>query len=86
MNKSNLWSLRLGFSSKQASEIEKLGIAPFLQKSMSASFTNDMPSFLNDDPKTLAELRELRLSIKNTSSDEQKKILKKQIRNAIELK
>ena len=86
MNKSTLWSLRVGFSGKQAVEIEKFGIAGFLQKSIHAPFSNDLPDCLKDDPKTLAELKELRQSIKNSDSEEQKKILKKQIRNSIELK
>jgi len=86
MNKSNLWSLRLGFSSKQSSEITKSGITEFVQKSIQAPFENEMPDCLKDDPKTLAELKEFRQSIKNSDSEEQKKILKKQIKNAVELK
>lgn len=86
MNKSNLWSLRLGFSSKQSSEITKSGITEFVKKSIHAPFENEMPDCLKDDPKTLAELKEFRQSIKNSDSEEQKKILKKQIKNTIELK
>lgn len=86
MNKSTIWSLRLGFSSKQSSEIDAFGISNFIQKSIHAPFTNEMPDCLKDDPKTLAELKEVRQSIKNADSDEQKKILKKQIRNSVELK
>jgi uncharacterized protein (DUF1800 family) len=86
MNKSNLWSIRLGFSSKQASEIEKNGIELFVKNAIKENFSSAMPSFLNDEPKTIAELREVRKSFKNSDQDEQKKILKKQIKNAIELK
>lgn len=86
MNKNNLWSLRLGFSSKQASEIEKSGFEKFLKHSFASTFDKKLPQFLEDDPKTLAELRELRQSIKNADSEEQKKMLKKQIRNSFELK
>ena len=86
MNKSNLWSLRLGFSSKQSTEISNYGITNFVQKSIQAPFENDLPDCLKEDPKTLAELKELRQSIKNADSDEQKKILKKQIKNSVELK
>jgi uncharacterized protein (DUF1800 family) len=86
MNKSNLWSLRLGFSSKQALEIEKNGIEKFIQKSMHLNVSNDMPDFLKDEPKTIAELRTLRQSIKNADSDEQKKFLKQQIKKGIQLK
>jgi uncharacterized protein (DUF1800 family) len=86
MNKSNLWSLRLGFSSKQSTEINKSGITKFIKTSIHAAFDNNMPDCLKDDPKTLAELKEIRQSIKNSNSDEQKKILKQQIKNSVELK
>ena len=74
MNKSNLWSLRLGFSSNQSLEIEKNGIEKFIQKSIHLNVSNDIPDFLINEPKTIAELRTLRQSIKNADSDEQKKI------------
>ena len=86
MNKSNLWSLRLGFSSKQALEIEKYGLDKFLKNSFSSKYDTTLPLFLEDDPKTLAELKAFRQTIKNTDSEEQKKILKQQLRNSIELK
>lgn len=86
MNKSNLWSLRLGFTSKQAATIEQLGLDKFLKQSFASKFDKQLPQFLEDDPKTIAELRELRQTIKNADSEEQKKVLKKQIRNSIELK
>lgn len=86
MNKSNLWSLRMGFSGKQATTIEQLGIENFLKKSMAATFPKELPEFLNDEPKTIADLREARQKIKEADSEEQKKFLKKQIRNSVELK
>ncbi len=86
MNKGHLWSLRLGFSGKQASEIEKNGIKNFVQKSIQAKFSNDIPEFLKEEPKTISELRALRQSIKNADSDEQKKFLREQIKKGVELK
>lgn len=86
MNKSNLWSLRLGFSGKQAHALEKLGLDNYLKKSFNSKFENKLPIFLEDDPKTLAQLKDYRMSIKDADSDEKKKLLKKQIRNSIELK
>lgn len=86
MNKKNLWSLRLGFTSKQAAAIEQLGLDKFLKQSFASKFDKQLPQFLEDDPKTLVELRELRQTIKNADSEEQKKLLKKQLRNATELK
>lgn len=86
MNKSNLWSLRLGFTSKQARTIEQFGLDKFLKQSFASKFDKQLPQFLEDDPKTIAQLRELRQTIKKANSEEQKKVLKKQIRNSIELK
>ena len=86
MNKSNLWSLRLGFSSTQAAQIENLGIEKFLKQSFASKFESHLPKFLEDDPKTLAELKEFRNKIKETTSEEGKKVLKQQLRNSSELK
>lgn len=86
MNKSNLWSLRLGFSGKQAQLIEELGFEKFLNQSYATTFEKTFPTFLDDEPKTIAELKELRQSIKNGTADDQKKVIKKQIKNATELK
>ncbi|MEI7509746.1 MAG: DUF1800 domain-containing protein [Flavobacterium sp.] len=86
MNKSNLWSLRLGFSSRQAAQIESIGIERFLKQSFTSNFDKHLPQFLEDDPKTLAELKEFRNKIKETTSEEGKKVLKQQLRNSSELK
>ena len=86
MNNSNLWSLRLGFSGKQATAIENLGLTTFLKKSFASAFVNKLPLFLQDDPKTLSELKEFRTSIKESNDEEKKKLLKKQLRNSVELK
>jgi uncharacterized protein (DUF1800 family) len=86
MKKSILWSLRLGFSGKEALEIEKNGIDLFIRNSIKASFEKKTPSFLEDDPKTLAELKEIRQQIKVATSEEQKQIVKKQFLSSLEMK
>ena len=86
MKKSNLWSLRLGFSGKESDAIEKLGLEKFLKHSYDSKFDEQLPAFLNDDPKTLIELKELRESIKTADSEEKKKVLKREIYSAVELK
>ncbi|WP_264525451.1 DUF1800 domain-containing protein [Flavobacterium sp. N502536] len=86
MKKSNLWSLRLGFSGKESDAIEKLGLEKFLKHSYESKFDTQLPAFLEDDPKTLLELKELRESIKTADSEEKKKVLKKEIYSAVELK
>jgi len=86
MKKSNLWSLRLGFSGKESDAIEKLGLEKFLKHSYDSKFDEQLPAFLNDDPKTLIELKELRESIKTADSEQKKKVLKREIYSAVELK
>ncbi|MBP4139868.1 DUF1800 domain-containing protein [Flavobacterium geliluteum] len=86
MDKSNLWSLRLGFSGKEAAAIEKLGLEKFLKKSYTSKFDWSVPDFMADDPKTLAELKVIREQIKNADAEEKKKILKKEIYSAVEFK
>jgi uncharacterized protein (DUF1800 family) len=86
MKKSNLWSLRLGFSGKEADEIEKLGIEKFLKKSYASKVDTQLPAFLEDDPKTLLQLKELKESIKNADSEAKKKVLKREVYSAIEFR
>ncbi|MGE8341080.1 MAG: DUF1800 domain-containing protein [Flavobacterium sp.] len=86
MKKSNLWSLRLGFSGKESDKIEKLGLEKFLKHSYDSKFDKQLPAFLDDDPKTLLELKALRESIKTADSEFKKKVLKKEIYSNVELK
>ncbi|MCV9929261.1 DUF1800 domain-containing protein [Flavobacterium sp. LS1R49] len=86
MKKSNVWSLRLGFSGKESDKIEKLGLEKFLKHSYDSKFDKQLPAFLDDDPKTLIELKELRESIKTADSEAKKKILKQEIYSSVELK
>jgi uncharacterized protein (DUF1800 family) len=86
MDKSNLWSLRLGFSGKEAGKIQKLGFEKFLKQSYNSKVDKQLPAFLEDDPKTVAQLKELRQSIKNADSEAKKKILKKELHSTAELK
>lgn len=55
MDKSVLWSLRLGYSAKQADDIRKLGIKTFLEQSFEAVPMEEMPTFIKNTPKTRAE-------------------------------
>ena len=86
MNKSNLWSLRLGFSNKQAENIEQLGFEKFLKSSFNNTVDTSEPDFMLDEPKTTADLLALRQQVKNADTTDLKKIIKKQIKKNIELK
>ncbi|CAD0003241.1 DUF1800 domain-containing protein [Flavobacterium chungangense] len=86
MKKSNLWSLRLGFSGKEAAKIEKIGLEKFLKRSYDSKFDNQLPAFLQDSPKTIAEYKELRQSVKNLDPEEKNKIQRKETLTTAELK
>lgn len=86
MNKNTLWSLRLGFSGKQSKSIEKWGLTKFLEKSFAASFDKEVPSLLNNSPKSIKELRAKRQEIKSSNPDNVKELLKEEIKVSQEMK
>ena len=86
MNSNTLWSLRLGFSNKQSKAIEALGITEFLKRSFASTVDTTLPVCLNDSPKTLAELKTMRQEIKQATTEQQKKLIKKQVKDANELR
>ena len=86
MNKSNLWSLRLGFTNQQAETIEQLGFDTFLTASFASKVDPSEPDFMANEPKTTADLLAIRQEIKNADTTELKKIIKKQVKKNIELK
>lgn len=85
MKKSNLWSLRLGFSSKQAPLIEK-GLENFLKQSFASKVDKTIPDLLNESPGTLAELKENRERLKNADQTLKKDFLSKEVKTNLELK
>lgn len=85
MKKSNLWSLRIGFSSKQAPLIEK-GLENFLKQSFASKVDKTVPDLLNESPGTLAELKENRERLKNADQTLKKEFLSKEVKTNLELK
>lgn len=71
MNKSALWSLRLGFSNKENKKISQQGLPSFLNESFKVSFSDAIPDFLSDSPRTTAALKEARKKLKVSSKQEQ---------------
>lgn len=86
MNPNSLWSLRLGFSNKQAAAIEKMGITKFLDASFKTNFDNNIPDFLKDSPKTLANFRELRQKSRALNLDQKREFQKQEGLISIEMK
>lgn len=85
MDKNTLWSLRLGYSAKQAKTIEKIGLEKFLENSFKTPFSSEIPTFLKDSPKSYAEFKEIRKIIKS-NPEETKQMLKKEVQTSFEMK
>ena len=85
MNKTTLWSLRLGYSAKQAKTIEKTGLKKFLEQSFATKLDSKFPYFLENSPKSFEELKEVRKKLKS-SPEEAKELLKKEGQTANEMK
>lgn len=86
MNKSSLWSLRLGFSNKQSQLIEELGLEKFLQLSFQSKVDYDIPAFLNESPKSIAELRDRRKTLKESDKEQVKQMVVKEAKISNEMK
>ncbi|WP_418263834.1 DUF1800 domain-containing protein [Flavobacterium faecale] len=86
MNSNSLWSLRLGFSNKQAPTIEKLGLKKFLEQSFQIPFDKSIPSLLDNSPKTYADLREQRQKAKDGNAEVKKLIQREGIQTNLEMK
>ena len=69
-----LWSLRLGFSSKQSQVISKLGLRSFLEQSFESKPDSELPIFLENSPKTVADFKSLRLAYKENDAEARKKL------------
>ena len=85
MNKNTLWSLRLGYSAKQAKTIEKTGLKKFLEQSFATKLDSKVPYFIENSPKSFEELKEVRKKLKS-SPEEAKELLKKEGQTANEMK
>lgn len=86
MNNNTLWSLRLGFSGKQAKTIAQMGMSNFLEKSFSASYDKKVPSLLDNSPTSIKELRSKRQEIKKSDPEAVKEMLKVEFQVSQEMK
>jgi hypothetical protein len=85
MNLNHLNSLRLGFSTKAASDIQSLGLNQYIDNQLSANLLLKEPSLLGGSPKSLDEFRALRKSAKKGGNDTEK-VAKEIQRTSFELK
>lgn len=86
MENNTVWSLRLGFSSKQAQEIQDNGLTHFLEKSFRVKFDNSIPDFLKDSPESMADLKAMRMSLNNATDTDKKEIRKAENQTADAMK
>ncbi|MDI9310126.1 MAG: DUF1800 domain-containing protein [Limnohabitans sp.] len=86
MKKSTLWSLRLGFSGKQSEIINSYGLENFLNNSFENKIDYSIPTFLNESPQSLTELRERRKTLKELSPEEAKQMIVKEAKISNEMK
>ena len=85
MDKYTLWSLRLGYSAKQAKIIKAVGINSFLENSFAQEFSLEIPEFIQNSPKSFKELQAIRKKLKS-SPEEAKAVLKKEQQTHSDLK
>ncbi len=86
MDKLTLWSLRLGYSAKQAKTIEKISLKNFLEQSYATKFDSKIPDFLKDSPKSFQELKEIRKNLTAANPEAKKEMLKKEQQTSSEMK
>lgn len=85
MKQEVLWSLRLGFSTKQSKTIENVGIEGFLKQSFKTPYNTTAPDLLKDSPKTLEDFKTLR-KVRKEDPDKSKELLKEEVQTLNELK
>ncbi len=86
MDNHTLWSLRLGYSAKQAKTIEKIGLKKFLEYSFATKVDSKIPDFLEDSPKSFQELKEIRKTLIAANPEAKKEMQKKEIQTSATMK
>jgi uncharacterized protein (DUF1800 family) len=82
MNNSCLWSLRLGFSTREAEKVKRMGLSSFLD----ASFKYNLPLGLPKDFEVPGESDKANEGSQMTKEDMQKSVQKKFAKNSFTLK
>jgi uncharacterized protein (DUF1800 family) len=86
MNHHTLWSLRLGYSAKQAKSIEKIGLKKFLEQSFATKVNATIPAFLDNSPKSNTELKEVRKTLTASNPEAKKELLQLEVQTSFEMK
>ncbi len=86
MDRNNLWSLRLGFTTAQAKAIGKKGISDFVEDSLNANHKLPRPAFIDEIPTSIEGMRKQRQINKKLSEAEQKELRRKGRERFMEMK
>jgi uncharacterized protein (DUF1800 family) len=78
--------LRLGYSAKQAKTIEKIGLKKFLEQSFATKFDSKIPDFLENSPKSIIELKDIRKTLIAENPETKKELFKKEVQTSFEMK
>lgn len=86
MDKSTLWSLRLGYSNKQSKLLKSMGLEIFLKNSFESKIDWSLPTFLSDSPQNIKELRERRKNLKEANPEQAKEMVIQEAKISNEMK
>ncbi|MBP4140413.1 DUF1800 domain-containing protein [Flavobacterium sp. P4023] len=86
MDNTVLWSLRLGFSSKEAQTISEIGLSSFLEKSFQKKSEKQIPDFLENSPKTAEDFKQLRMQYKEDNTEARKQLRITEAKVSLEMK
>jgi len=86
MDANILWSLRLGFSGKQANDIQRLGMVSFLEESFRPQPVIALPDFLAESPATIKELNTIKRTFRETDPECLKEFVSKEAAIAQQLR
>lgn len=86
MDKSTLWSLRLGYSNKQSQLLKSMGLEIFLKNSFESKIDWSLPTFLSDSPQNIKELRERRKNLKEANPEQAKEMVIQEAKISNEMK
>lgn len=86
MDKSTLWSLRLGYSNKQSQLLKSMGLEIFLKNSFESKIDWSLPTFLSDSPQNIKELQERRKNLKEANPEQAKEMVIQEAKISNEMK
>jgi len=69
MERNHLISLRLGFSTVEAENIQKNGVSDFISRQLEAKHKLEVPDFMANSPKSLNEIQEIKKKVRKVREE-----------------